>query len=57
MHYLDAKLVRFVLTEMEALTIHDSFGVRLGELHILIDKVNAYYGEYTNESYNPNVLL
>lgn len=46
LHYLDSTLVRLVLSRMDAITIHDCFGVRSGELHILMDLINDYYKEH-----------
>lgn len=43
MHYLDAKLVKSLLNKYEILTIHDCFGIRLCELHKIMDSVNEYY--------------
>lgn len=45
MHDLDAKLVRYVLEEMDAICIHDCFGVRLCEVHLLMDNINRFYRE------------
>lgn len=45
MHYLDAQLVKHIVTLFEVITIHDCFGVRLGELHLVMDEVNNYYSE------------
>lgn len=45
MHYMDAKLVHEILNDFEIMSIHDCFGVRLSELHLIMDKINAYYSE------------
>lgn len=45
MHYLDAQLVKEILKKIEIITIHDCFGVRLSELHILLDEINRYYSK------------
>jgi hypothetical protein len=58
MHFLDAQLVRYVLENIEVLTIHDCFGVRLCELHKLIDIVNTYYSkEIGKETYSIFILI
>lgn len=43
MHYLDVKLVIYLIKHFEILTIHDCFGIRLCELHLMMDKINEYY--------------
>jgi len=45
MHYLDAKLVNHVLEEYDILPIHDCFGIRLCEVHLVMDLINKYYSE------------
>lgn len=45
MHYLDAKLVNRVLEDFEILPIHDCFGIRLCEVHLVMDLINKYYSE------------
>ena len=45
MHYLDARLVNWVLKEFEILPIHDCFGIRLSEVHLVMDLINEYYSE------------
>jgi hypothetical protein len=51
MHYLDAKLVSFIIKKFDVLTVHDCFGIRLCELHLVMDSINEYYsravGRYT----------
>ena len=49
MHYLDALLVRHIINKFDVLTIHDCFGVRLSELHLLMDEVNLYYSNIVGE--------
>jgi hypothetical protein len=49
MHYLDSLLVSHILSNLEVLTIHDCFGVRLCELHKLMDLINVYYNKHTKE--------
>lgn len=57
MHYLDAVLIKKIMEEIEIIPIHDCFGVRLCELHILIDKINKYYSEKIGkETYCIHVL-
>jgi hypothetical protein len=43
MHYRDAELVKEILENFEVLAIHDCFGIRLNELHLVMDKINNYY--------------
>ena len=58
MHYLDAKLVKHLIEKFELITIHDCFGIRLCELHLLIDEVNRYYSGYVGEkTYNMHVII
>jgi hypothetical protein len=45
MHYLDAKLVKKVIENFDILPIHDCFGVRLSELHLVVDEINEYYSK------------
>lgn len=57
LHYRDAELVRTILKDFDVLTIHDCFGVRLSQLHLLIDSVNKYYNNYFSaEYYSPFIL-
>lgn len=46
MHYLDAKLVRYIIKKIDVMPIHDCFGVRLCDLHLLMDFGNKYYSSY-----------
>lgn len=58
MHYLDAELVKFLLRNFEVITIHDCFGIRLSELHLLMDKVNEYYSNKIGKKiYGLHILL
>lgn len=58
MHYLDAQLVKHLMDKYMLLTIHDCFGVRLCELHLLMDSVNAYYSNYVGVStYSVHILI
>jgi hypothetical protein len=45
MHYLDAKLVNKVQEKFEILPIHDCFGIRLCEVHLVMDLINRYYSK------------
>jgi len=57
MHYLDAILIKKIMEELEIIPIHDCFGIRLCELHMLIDRVNKYYSEKIGrETYCIHVL-
>lgn len=49
----DSKLVEKVLEKHEVLTVHDCFGVRLCELHLLMDTINDYYSKWIKKkTYN-----
>lgn len=48
MHYLDSLLVKEMLNKLSIIPIHDCFGVRLCELHLLIDSINEYYSKKMN---------
>jgi len=43
MHYRDSELVKHILENFDILPIHDCFGIRLCELHQVMDKINNYY--------------
>jgi len=45
MHYLDAKLVKKIIENFDILPIHDCFGIRLSELHLVVDEINEYYSK------------
>jgi hypothetical protein len=45
MHFLDAQLVRHILKRFDVICIHDCFGMRLCELHLVMDEINNYYSE------------
>ena len=45
MHYLDALLVKEILEFFDIISIHDCFGIRLCELHLVMDKINEYYSK------------
>ena len=45
MHYLDALLVKEIMEFFDIISIHDCFGIRLCELHLVMDKVNEYYSK------------
>lgn len=47
MHYLDSLLVEELLNYFEVITVHDCFGIRLCEVHKVIDKINEYYSNRT----------
>lgn len=49
MHYLDALLVKEIMEFFDIISIHDCFGIRLCELHLVMDKINKYYSEKIGE--------
>lgn len=57
MHYLDAKLVKRMVENFDILPIHDCFGVRLSELHLVVDEINEYYSEIIGKKiYNIHII-
>ena len=58
MHYLDAKLVKEILNNFEIISIHDCFGIRLCELHLIMDEINEYYSKNIGkETYSIHVII
>ena len=58
MHYLDAKLVKHVLKFFDIISIHDCFGIRLCELHLVMDKINEYYSKIIEkETYSIHIII
>ncbi len=58
MHRLDALLVKEILKKFEILTIHDDFGIRLCELHLVIDEINEYYSKIIGiETYSIHIII
>ena len=58
MHYLDALLVKEILKNFEVLTVHDDFGIRLCELHLVMDEINKYYSKHVKkETYSIHVIV
>lgn len=55
--HLDSLLMKYMLERMDIMGIHDCFGVRLCELHNLIDNVNLYYGNNDLNSYALFILI
>jgi hypothetical protein len=56
----DANLVKFVfLKNHKIFTIHDSFGVDVTNIHLLIDDINKYFNEKLNltSEYSIFILL
>lgn len=49
MHYLDAKLIKAIIKSFDILPIHDCFGIRLSELHLVMDEINKYYSKIINK--------
>jgi hypothetical protein len=57
MHYLDATLIKHILEDLEIIPIHDCFGIRLCELHLLVDKINKYYSnKIGKDTYSIHVI-
>jgi hypothetical protein len=57
MHYLDALLVKEILEFFDIISIHDCFGIRLCELHLVMDKINEYYSKKIGkETYGMYIL-
>jgi len=57
MHLLDAQLVKHVLKKFDVVSIHDCFGIRLSELHLVMDYINKYYSDIIGETtYSINIL-
>ena len=58
MHFLDACLVKHILKKFDVLTMHDCFGIRLCELHLLMDKINKYYEKFIGiQTYSIYILI
>ena len=58
MHYLDALLVKKILEKFDIISIHDCFGIRLCEMHLVIDEINDYYSKIIKkETYNMNIII
>lgn len=45
MHYRDSEVVKIIMEKYEILPIHDCFGIRLFELHKVMDEINDYYSK------------
>ena len=57
MHYLDAKLIKKIIETFDIIPIHDCFGMRLCELHLVIDEINKYYSKIIGkETYNIHII-
>jgi hypothetical protein len=58
MHYLDSQLIKKILEKFEIIPIHDCFGIRLSEVHLVIDEINKYYSEHIKkETYCIHIIL
>jgi hypothetical protein len=58
MHYLDAQLIKNIINDLEVLSIHDCIGIRLCELHILMDKINLYYSKIIGiDTYSIHLMI
>lgn len=48
----DGHLARFIIIKVKNIyVIHDSFGVNIYDLHLLMDSGNEYFNKYTNRNY------
>lgn len=58
MHYLDAQLVKTILNKFEMITVHDCFGIRLCELHLMMDEINSYYSKKIGKNtYSIHIII
>jgi hypothetical protein len=58
MHYLDSKLMSFVMEKYNILPVHDCFGIRLCEVHLVIDLINHYYSSVIGKkTYSIHVII
>lgn len=58
MHRLDSMLVKRLLEKYEILPIHDCFGIKLSEIHLIMDEINNYYSEVINKNtYSIHVII
>jgi hypothetical protein len=54
----DAELARNTIANVSTLTVHDSFGVNLNELHKLMDNTNKYFNnKNNNKTYSIFILI
>lgn len=57
MHYLDARLIKTIIESFDILPIHDCFGIRLSELHLVMDEINKYYSKIVGvETYGLHII-
>lgn len=58
MHFLDSQLVKTLISIIDIIPIHDCFGVRLCELHLLMDNGNRYYSKHVGrDTYSIHLFL
>jgi hypothetical protein len=58
MHYLDSSLIRHLLNKFEIIPIHDCIGMRLCEVHLIMDEINSYYSEkIKKDTYCKHVII
>ena len=58
MHHMDALLAKYLLSENDILSIHDCFGIRLCELHLIMDKINHYYSTHIGHfTYSIHIII
>jgi hypothetical protein len=58
MHYLDANLVGYISSKFDIISIHDCFGIRLCELHLVMDKINEYYSNIIGKkTYSIHIII
>ncbi len=54
----DAALARFILKKLNTLTVHDSFGIHLYEIHKLMDTANLFFNKKLNtNTYSTFILI
>lgn len=58
MHNLDAKLVKHIVKKYDIIPVHDCFGVRICELHLIMDEINEYYSSKIGfKTYSIHIII
>ena len=58
LHFLDGSIVRDLLKNFELIVIHDCFGIRLNEVHLVMDELNKFYSKKIGEkTYSLYIIL